>query len=1047
MRKDKDLAPYTSREKKSPASSPASTKPTASTPDKTTPTLVSGGNLDTQVADLQRLGVSQQQQTLADLGRTFGNHHVQQVVQRLQGQSHASAGRQGGTAPVIQTRDPDEQEAETPVLTDASLMPHLPDIISPTEPGSETKASEATETAPSDHNLTANPQGVPEVAQIHAEKETVQQTQQTAHQTEADTLLSEAQAKQMNLRATVAETANSQPAPPPAPEAIDIPTPDQMEPSEAMPSIADQQPDLVEAPLANLTETSAGQFGTTLAHLQTDLPDLVAETNTALETAIPAEIAVPPALFPYPEPEAPQEAGLAETVPTELPSLTETEAAAALIEASQIEVNQIEANQTEETQTALTQVDKQMASTQQADKTQQQEHPNQALTRSHAPTEAGPRPKIPLTGETNPAQMTAQHITKQGALEAEQTQVEAFINTTDFGENSLTPGQPMPPMTVEATLPTPDTDPLPAMPELEGVSDAPSASPLLAANEAILEENVGNVLATEGSNVLAAHSEQQATQQATLEIAQQEMQAQMGAHVADFENQRQALATDTQAEVATMRQDWQVEQAAISQTTLAEMDTLHTEGQQTIDQFVTEGETRMADRMTETEQKMAQRKDTVETQANTTLQQGQQQAASALAGVGLGLDGQYEANAVQSNSILMRREIAGPDEGFDEDSLIAEQQAAQEEAQTTMDTAVEDAQAVLDELLVEIQGYLDALDNANEVEMAQIKALIQEKLAEVKTIISDLKEQTTEDTQGLVLESVNEIKDRIAETYQQINVELKMMRLVEFSAQEGQAWTPEERRTVREASWQVANTIADTYNEGRPADEQLSPTEAFLGIFQEPIDFQRIGAESDRGAWGNSWAQGSDYDSRIDVYANAPAEGVASSPNFVIHEIGHLFVGAVSSANEGRDLDASYFTDYLYADHATDAAIAPSGPGTRNPFLPDQIVGGAQVNRTLPMRTDDDDGFYTGTVEEENYDLNAFQQSDERTSFEEFADMFLGWSYTGQEFGGVQGDQGMWSADEDGNYTENGEEMADFMDDLMPVWIEETIDQNLNNQG
>ena len=56
-------------------------------------------------------------------------------------------------------------------------------------------------------------------------------------------------------------------------------------------------------------------------------------------------------------------------------------------------------------------------------------------------------------------------------------------------------------------------------------------------------------------------------------------------------------------------------------------------------------------------------------------------------------------------------------------------------------------------------------------------------------------------------------------------------------------------------------------------------------------------------------------------------------------------------------------------------------------------------------------------------DLNTWQQTDDPSAGEEFADMFIGWVYN------------QWEASINGGWSLAGQARASFMDEYMPPWV------------
>ncbi len=176
-------------------------------------------------------------------------------------------------------------------------------------------------------------------------------------------------------------------------------------------------------------------------------------------------------------------------------------------------------------------------------------------------------------------------------------------------------------------------------------------------------------------------------------------------------------------------------------------------------------------------------------------------------------------------------------------------------------------------------------------------------------------------------------------------------------------WVTPDKEAVLDAVWTISHAMANALRQRnrellKTGDwEQVKPVpplgELFSRVFGR-VDFHRSPQRCGTGCWAETWAP------RITVYANAP-EGGYTFQN-AAHELGHFF-----AQRAGRqpyyDLNAAQIG---YIDSTGEVVrIAGGGWGTEYVRTPRGYAG----------------------------PFPGWQQSTVQTANEDFADMFLGWSY------------------------------------------------------
>jgi hypothetical protein len=210
---------------------------------------------------------------------------------------------------------------------------------------------------------------------------------------------------------------------------------------------------------------------------------------------------------------------------------------------------------------------------------------------------------------------------------------------------------------------------------------------------------------------------------------------------------------------------------------------------------------------------------------------------------------------------------------------------------------------------------------------------------------------------------------------------------VRFEADAGESWDLAEKTVVETAALNVGSSLAQLHNRDQwlfcktgDIDEytHLTARRAFLLVYEGPVTFVRKSFECEEGCFGRTITT-----REIWVYQNA----VVNDVRFIVHELGHAF------------------------EDALEEIVGDKPPRNRldeiqreNPDFPNRI------DNAVP--DDDDPNFgFAGP-------FPGWQQSRDESAGEEFADMYIGWTYN------------TWAS----NLA--GWKRANFMSSYMPLWVE-----------
>ena len=220
--------------------------------------------------------------------------------------------------------------------------------------------------------------------------------------------------------------------------------------------------------------------------------------------------------------------------------------------------------------------------------------------------------------------------------------------------------------------------------------------------------------------------------------------------------------------------------------------------------------------------------------------------------------------------------------------------------------------------------------------------------------------------------------------------------LVKFTAADERSWTAEEKAVIQSGAWQVASVL---FKAG--GGQFASMQEAFLAVFGGQVTFHKTGTTSDKEAMGEAVRKGF-----INVYDHDTAlTGETTGSMWAAHELGHAF--NIATKQEGE------FWGQGYIDLAQEGVWVGK----------DRIAG-----NIYPQSYSDDD-YYIRTADGYRpglYSRNGgpYQQNNISAAGEDFADMFMNWSFNSFA------------------HDDYGTARYSFMDDHMSTWISLAVSNN-----
>jgi hypothetical protein len=171
-------------------------------------------------------------------------------------------------------------------------------------------------------------------------------------------------------------------------------------------------------------------------------------------------------------------------------------------------------------------------------------------------TSAGPRQRVDLTGEADPAQSVQQQQASEQTVGAHRTQADS-ATTADFGENGILP-----------TLPTgklrPSFQPAPPL----GLRGAPAlAAPELPAKERLeSDRNTAPWLQEHVNDQLGAYGEQRTVYERASEEAQEAGKRQLAEETNRTRTEQEAMRQEAQSDVGDQRSRWRDEDRKIQES-------------------------------------------------------------------------------------------------------------------------------------------------------------------------------------------------------------------------------------------------------------------------------------------------------------------------------------------------------------------------------------------------------------------------------------------------------------------------------------------------
>jgi RHS repeat-associated protein len=233
-----------------------------------------------------------------------------------------------------------------------------------------------------------------------------------------------------------------------------------------------------------------------------------------------------------------------------------------------------------------------------------------------------------------------------------------------------------------------------------------------------------------------------------------------------------------------------------------------------------------------------------------------------------------------------------------------------------------------------------------------------------------------------------------------------------------QRWGAREALAIENAAMDVARALARTLNidyriwyTDKCANKnwaalgalRIDPITAFLKVYGGKVKFNHVTYLCSEGCWGRSI-------NAQEIRLYQPAK-VIGNPNLIVHELGHSFENALEAIfgyKPPRDrLDYVQSHDASFPNRKTKTICKKWGPNGECKEEAEEFDDKAKFGFA---------GLHQGN--------NAWQQTSDVTAGEEFADMFIGWTYNQWEFD-----------DKNNQWSPKGQKRADFMKTGMPGWV------------
>lgn len=711
--------------------------------------------------------------------------------------------------------------------------------------------------------------------------------------------------------------------------------------------------------------------------------------------------------------------------------------------------------------------------------------PARAVQRPAVSTSAGPRPRVPLAGAADPLQVQSQRLDTFQAVDARRAEMDAAASL-DVGADRLQPTNPpqgqqsvrgpsVAPNSSASTLRAPVGAAAPTMQEIPAQAqtqqrEAPPTRTIPPQMRTTLDQAMAPKIAARAGELSMQHQQFRTDYEQQTQATYVEGQRQIAEATEKAQVEQDTIRAQAQTDVAGAQQEWQTENARVEAEHDARAATMETEVESQIQEIVQTHEQTSDATLTQAEGDAASTESAAETEADQVRQDAEAEAVAQEAAQEEGA-----AESVQQSDPMadaeriiagifdrMRQEVAriitegqtqaGAEvaEGEDQVSLAIEalrEQLRQEleavfaEYPVLMLWAEMKIDEILDNAVESINVTMAAMDGSTASTSAFLQYVLPNILnnyqyqclgllqraqtiqegglsaAETQTMVTDLVTsmsgadaeyvaeqterihdlldgygvdltgETTNQTWGyaeslVILTAVDQLDNQMTATYQQW-----VQQQAQSAAQ--QAFGEYMGATRGSGNITYDEFIADytaKYTNQKLNDPQGRTT--FERVFGE-IDFQRMSYD---GVYNGNlyWADAIQYPT-IRVYKNAFTPyggGTFKAIQNAIHELGH---GFDRQADDPRGDLGDRWNDN------TDGAFP-----RRDPDNADQR--GYAGNRW------------------------GWQQSAEQTTGEEFADMYLGWSYD------------EWET-QDGELTDDGQMRSDWMNENMGEWIDSAINK------
>jgi len=478
-------------------------------------------------------------------------------------------------------------------------------------------------------------------------------------------------------------------------------------------SVLAEEATQIDDALVNLTQSLVAELPQQATEAQDMMQAFANQESDALAETMPTKIRTPLGVPTLPEITGEEDDLVPETRFDAVTGLVEEETPT--FEPFELYTEKGEQNHVTNAQTTRTRLKQQGAEN---DKTARDAQPDRAKTTSNVSTWAGPRPKVQLTGATDPIQIEQKQrqadIYAKGEFDVTQTAIQQ-----NYGENEIYPPEAAELIPLERDFRSPKVD----LSKLAIDSEEDDDS------RHMVDQPLSNVAPTEVAQFLNENQTTQADHQAAVESDWTELQEQLTTLQTTQQEEVSAIQEEHFVAIQEEKEAWALQ----NQTLLDEYRTLSEEtrdtGEEDIERTVLEGEREIDTLMTNAENEAKKKKSQAEGKATDRMNKGRQAAASALGSVGLPLKPTYEAKIVGT---VMRTASSG------ESDKAAKEKAAKEKAEAELAAAEAEAARIIAEMEAEVQRILDDASLTAAQKAAAIEATVNQAISDVGQVLDKL---------------------------------------------------------------------------------------------------------------------------------------------------------------------------------------------------------------------------------------------------------------------------------------------------------------------